>query len=133
MEQLIDYAAQIAATLLITLIGVLGTWLSLKLGKSASLQNINTAQKEVIRAAKITVGELQQTVVNDLKASHEDGKLTREEIASLGRQLVDMTVQKLSAPTFELLRNAAVDVDAMITGVGESWIDKLKSQAQSDA
>ncbi len=129
MEQLIDYAAQIAATLLITLIGVLGTWLTLKLGKSASLQNINTAQQEVMRAAKITVGELQQTVVGGLKASHADGKLTREEIASLGRQLVDMTVQKLSAPTYELLRNAAVDVDAMITGVGESWIDKLKSQA----
>lgn len=132
MEQLIDYAAQIAATLLITLIGVLGTWLTLKLGKSASLQNINTAQQEVMRAAKITVGELQQTVVGGLKASHADGKLTREEIASLGRQLVDMTVQKLSAPTYELLRNAAVDVDAMITGVGESWIDKLKSQAQAD-
>ncbi len=131
MDELIHYSVQIAATLLITLIGVLGTWLSLKLGKSASLQNINTAQKEVIRAAQITVGELQQTIVNDLKAAREDGKLTREEIVSLGKQLIDMTVQKLSAPTYELLKNAAVDIDAMITGVGESWIETLKSQAQT--
>ncbi|MEG1524945.1 MAG: hypothetical protein RRZ24_11835 [Clostridia bacterium] len=128
MEQLANYGVQVAATLLITLIGVLGTWLTVKIGKSTHLNNINTAQKEVIRAAKITVGELQQTVVENLKAGHEDGKLTKEEINSLGRQMIDMTIQKLSMPTYELLKAATVDIDAMITGVGENWINKLKQQ-----
>ena len=54
MERLMEYGMQVAATLLITLIGVLGTYLSLQLGKNANLKNINDAQKELIRAAKIS-------------------------------------------------------------------------------
>ena len=127
-QELITYGVQIAATLLITLIGVFGAWLTMKIGKSTHLENINAAQKEVIRAAKITVGELQQTVVDDLKAASQDGKLTKEEISSLGRQLIDMTVQKLSMPTYDLLKSASVDIEALITGAGESWISKLKQQ-----
>ena len=129
MEELATYGIQIAATLLITLIGVFGTWLTMKLGKNAHLANINAAQKEVIRSAKITVGELQQTIVDDLKASRGDGKLTQQEISMLGQKLVDMTVQKLSMPTYTLLKSASVDIEAMITGIGESWINKLKQQA----
>ncbi len=127
IETLAEYGIHVAATLLITLIGVFGAWLTMKVGKSTHLQNINTAQKEVIRAAKITVGELQQTMVDDLKAAHEDGKLTKEEIHSLGQRLIDMTVQKLSMPTYELLKSAAVDIEAMITGAGEDWINKLRN------
>lgn len=47
----------------------------MQLGKNANLNNINTAQKELIRAAKITVGELQQTMVLEMKAANDDGKL----------------------------------------------------------
>jgi len=127
MEQLLDYGMQIAATLLITLIGVLGAYLSAKLGKSANLQNIDTAQKEVIRAAELTVGELQQTLVDGLKAASEDGKLTDDEISSLKQQLLDKTIEKISAPAYTLLQAAAVDVEALITGAGESWIERIKS------
>lgn len=127
MEQLLEYGMQIAATLLITLIGVLGAYLSAKLGRSANLQNIDAAQKEVIRAAKITVGELQQTLVSGLKAASEDGKLTGDEIASLKKQLIGKTVEKLSAPAYALLKSAAVDVEALIAGAGESWIQQIKS------
>ena len=126
MEILAEYGIRLAGTLLITLIGVFGTWLTIKLGKTAKLENINSAQKEVIRAAKITVGELQQMLVDDLKASHEDGKLTKEEINMLGNELIDRTVQKLSMPTYELLKAAAVDIEEMILGVGESWIARMK-------
>jgi len=127
MEQLIEYGMQIAATLLITLIGVLGAYLSAKLGKSANLQNIDTAQKEVIRAAELTVGELQQTLVDGLKAASEDGKLTDDEISSLKQQLLDRTIKKLSAPAYTLLQAASVDVEALITGAGESLIERIKS------
>lgn len=129
LESLAEYGMEVAATLLITLIGVFGAWLTMKIGKSTQLENINAAQKEVIRAAKMTVGELQQTVVDNLKASHADGKLTPKEIRQLGTQLVDKTIQKLSMPTFELLTAAAVDIEAMIVGAGESWISKLHQGA----
>ena len=129
MDLLLNYGLQVAATLLITLIGVLGTYLTLQLGKNANLKNINDAQKELIRAAKITVGELQQTLVADLKAANQDGKLTQQEIAQLRQKLLDKTVEKLSTPASALLSAASVDVDALILGVGESWIEKMKQQA----
>ncbi len=129
IETLAEFGIEIAATLLITLIGVFGTWLSIRLGKSAHLDNINTAQAEVIRLAKLTVDELQQTLVDNLKASHADGKLTKDEISLLGRQLVDMTVQKLSTPTYALLQAAAVDIEALIHSAGESRINRMKQSA----
>lgn len=128
MELLMNYGLQVAATLLITLIGVLGTYLTMQLGKNANLKNINDAQKELIRAAKITVGELQQTMVSQLKAANSDGKLTPQEIANLRAKLLDKTVEKLSAPAYGLLTAASVDVEALILGVGESWIERIKQQ-----
>jgi len=132
MELLMNYGLQVAATLLITLIGVLGTYLTLQLGKNANLKNIDDAQKELIRAAKITVGELQQTTVNELKAANEDGKLTQMEIAQLKQKLLDKTLEKLSSPAYALLAAASVDVEGLITGVGESWIERMKQKAASE-
>jgi len=129
MELLLNYGLQVAATLLITLIGVLGTYLTLQLGKNANLKNINDAQKELIRAAKITVGELQQTMVSQLKGASSGGKLTPQEIASLRAKLLDKTVEKLSAPAYALLSAASVDVEGLILGVGESWIERIKQQS----
>lgn len=77
---IIENLVQIAATLLITLIGVLGAWLSTKLAKREELKNISTATNEVIHAAQQTVLELQQTTVEGMKKAHEDGKLTKDEI-----------------------------------------------------
>ena len=132
MELLLNYGMQVAATLLITLIGVLGTYLSLQLGKNANLKNINDSQKELIRAAKITVGELQQTTVSELKAANADGKLTQQEIAQLRAKLLDKTVEKLSTPAYALLSAASVDVEGLILGVGESWIERMKQQATAE-
>ena len=129
MELLMNYGLQVAATLLITLIGVLGTYLTLQLGKNANLKNINDAQKELIRAAKITVGELQQTMVSQLKSANSDGKLTPQEIASLRAKMLDKTVEKLSVPAYALLSAASVDVEGLILGVGESWIERIKKQS----
>lgn len=129
MDLLLNYGLQVAATLLITLIGVLGTYLTLQLSKNASLKNINDAQKELIRAAKITVGELQQTMVGELKAANADGKLTAQEIAGLRAKLLDKTVEKLSAPAYALLSAASVDVEGLILGVGESWIERIKKNS----
>jgi hypothetical protein len=130
MNSIMEFALQIAATLLVTLIGVLGTWLTLKLGKSAGLQNIDAAQKELIRAAHITVDELQQTFVADWKTANEDGKLQADEIAALKEHLLNKTLEKLSAPALSLLKGATVDVNGLIAGVGEAWIKRMKAKAQ---
>lgn len=126
VEIIMESVVQVVVTLVLTLIGVLGTWLTLKIGKKEELAAINAAKDEVISAANLTVLELQQTLVEGLKAAHEDGKLTKEEIAMLGEKLVDGTIDKMSAPTAKLLAAAAVDTTALIHGAGEAWITKLK-------
>ena len=98
------------------LIGAFGAWVLKKIGKREGLKGISTATDEVIKMAIITVGELQQTIVDDLKANAADGKLTKEEIAMLGEKLVEKTLEKMSQPVYNLLNAAGTDIIALIKG-----------------
>lgn len=128
VDIIIENVAQIVATLVITLIGVLGAWLTTKLAQRQELGSINTAMQEVILLAQQTAAELQQTVVDGLKAGRVDGKLSEAEIKALGEALITKTMEKMSAPTTKLLTSATVDVSALIRGAGESWINKMKTE-----
>lgn len=128
IEIIIENVVQIAATLLITLIGVLGAWLTSKISKSKELANIATATDEVIRAAQTTVLELQQTTVDGWKKANADGKLTKEEITELGKLLLEGTMAKMSDTSKNLLNAAGVDISAIITGVGEALIAQIKKE-----
>jgi len=124
---LIENAVEIAAAFFIALIGVFGAWLTAKLGKATQLDTVNRAQQELIKLAQITVGELKQTVVDGMKAAHTDGKLTKEEIALLGKSLIDKTTAKLSASAMDVLTAAQVDISALITGTAEHLISQMKA------
>ena len=124
---LIENAVNITAAFFIALIGVLGAWLTAKLGKSTELDTVNRAQQELIKLAQITVGELKQTVVDGMKAAHADGKLTKDEIAQLGQQLYEKTTAKLSGSAMDVLTAAQVDVSALITGTAEHLIGQMKA------
>jgi len=124
-DTIITIVAQVIATLLITLIGVFGAWLTAKIGKRVELTNINKAKDELIEAAQQTVMELQQTVVEGMKAAAQDGKLTEDEITELSIMLLNKTKQKMSLPAIQLLEAAAVDVNALIRGAGEALIAEL--------
>ena len=129
-DAIINVIAQVLATLLITLIGVLGTWLTAKIGKRVELSNINKAKDELILAAQQTVMELQQTVVEGLKDVAIDGKLSEEEITELSGLLVNKTKEKMSLPAIKLLEAAAVDVNALIRGAGEALINQMHEVAE---
>ena len=124
---LIENAVNITAAFFIALIGVLGAWLTAKLGKSTELDTVNRAQQELIKLAQITVGELKQTVVDGMKAAHKDGKLSKEEIAQLGHLLFEKTTAKLSASAMDVLTAAQVDISALITGTAEHLIGQMKA------
>ena len=125
-EIIMETCVQIVATLLLTLIGVLGTWLTAKIGKHQELGNIAAATNEAVNAAQITVLELQQTVVDGWKAANEDGKLTNEEVEMLGDMLLAKTVEKMSDSAVNLLVSAGVDISSIIKGAGEAMIKQLK-------
>ena len=124
-DAIIEIIAQVVATLLITLIGVLGTWLTAKVLKRVELTNINKAKDELVEAAQRTVLELQQTVVEGMKAAAQDGKLSEEEITELSIMLLNKTKQQMSLPAIKLLEAAAVDVNALIRSAGEALIAEL--------
>ena len=125
-EIIIENAVQIVATLLITLIGVLGTWLTAKIAKRTELTNISTAANEAVRAAQLTVLELQQTVVEKWKEASADGKLSEDEVKQLGTMLVQKTAEKMSDSAKNLLNSAGVDLTAIIKGAGEAMIQSMK-------
>lgn len=123
---IIENAVQVAATLLLMLIGVIGTWVSAKIAKREELKNISAATEEATKAAQTTVLELQQTTVEHLKAASADGKLTKDEIDSLGKALLEGTIAKMSASAVKLLNAAGVDLSELIKGVGEAMIAGMK-------
>ena len=125
---IIENLVQIVATLIVTLIGVLGAWLTAKIAKRAELSNISTATDEAIRAAQTTVLELQQTTVDKLKAASADGKLTKAEIAELGKMLIDGSMEKKSDAAKNVLNSAGVDITAIIKGAGEALIASMKEK-----
>lgn len=122
----IETVVSVAANLAITLIGVFGAWLLTRISKSQQLTTISTAVDELTKAAEQTVLELQQTTVEGLKAASADGKLTQEEIADLGKKLLDGALAKMSDSGMNVLKAANVDVNAIVTGAGEALITKMK-------
>jgi len=123
---IIETVVSVVANLAVTLIGVLGAWLLMQISKSQKLSTINTAVGELTGAAEQTVLELQQTVVDDLKAASADGKLTKEEVEVLGKKLIDGALAKMSGSAMDVLKAANVDVNAIITGAGEALIARIK-------
>ena len=126
VNALIENGVQVAVSLVVALIGVAGTWLSIQIGKAKQLQTVKMATDEAKDAAITTVMELQQTVVDDLKAAAVDGKLTKEEIAKLKSDLLSMSMTKLSDTSVKILTAAGVDISAIIAGAGEALIRKMK-------
>ena len=127
-EIMINVTVQILGELALMLIGVAGAWLMAKLAERQKLASIAAATNEVVGAAIETVSALQQTTVEKLKAAHEDGKLTKDEISDLGTMLLDMTIKKLSAPAVKVLEAAGKDISAMIQDAAEAWILTIKSK-----
>ena len=124
---IIETIVSVLANLAITLIGVAGAWLVAQIGKTQQLNTINTAVGELTSAAEQTVLELQQTVVDDLKAASADGKLTQGEINALGKKLLEGTLQKMSDSGIGVLKAANVDINAIVTGAGEALIARIKA------
>ena len=125
VNALIDSGVQVLVALAVALIGVAGTWLTTQIGKVKQLQTVQIAVDEAKNAAVTTALELQQTVVDDLKAAAVDGKLTKEEIAKLKNDLLAMSMAKLSNASVKVLTAAGVDISAIITGAAEAMVGQM--------
>lgn len=107
---------------------LIGGLLLLQLARTERLKRMSAATQELIGAACETVDELQQTLVDDLKAAHEDGKLDEAEKAMLKAELLEITLKKMSEPAKKLLIAAGKDISALIQGAAEAWIEAKKAK-----
>ena len=124
--ELVNVGLDILAKAAIAAIGLAGAWATAKIGQA----NIKAAIGQVTQAAQTTVGELQQTTVEAMKAAAADGKLTEDQIRTLKADLLRMTREKLAEPTVQLLEAAKLDINAMIQGAAEDLINQMHTTQQ---
>ena len=127
-EVIIELVAKIVGTLLLAAIGVAGTLLTAKISKRNELASIAAATEDAIEAARRTVLELQQTVVDGMKDASEDGKLSKAEIERLGALLLEKALAQISNPAKQVLAAAGKDVCAIIQSAGEAMILAMKNR-----
>ena len=126
--ELVNVGLDILAKAAIAAIGLAGA--TAKIGQNNKLANIKAAIGQVTQAAQTTVGELQQTTVEAMKAAAADGKLTEDQIRTLKADLLRMTREKLAEPTVQLLEAAKLDINAMIQGAAEDLINQMHTTQQ---
>ena len=125
---LIEQTVTTVARLLEALVLAYGAWALEKFGKNKKLQNLSLANDKVVKLVKQTVRELNQTIVNQLKAETPGGKLTGDQIDDLNARLLTTVKAKLDEATIELLTAAGADLDALIAGECEAYLDTLKDR-----
>lgn len=127
-EILIEQAAQIVSTLVVTLIGILASWLTAKLSQHMQLKNLTTALDTCLKMTQVTVGELQQKFVEEMKLANEDGKLTKDEIKELNSSLITYTKEKMTPELINVIVSAGIDINKFILDAGENYIQELKNE-----
>lgn len=127
-EVLITQVAQIVSNIFIALIGVLASWLTYRFNKWMQLKNLTAALDTCLKMTQVTVGELQQKFVDDMKMANEDGKLTPDEIKELNSSLLIYTKEKMTPEIINVIIAAGMDINKFILDAGENYIQELKNE-----
>lgn len=128
---LIEQVVTTVARVLEALVLAYGAWALEKFGKNKKLQNLSLANQELCRIVKQTVRELNQTVVEKLKEKAPNGKLTDAQIDDLKEQTYALVMAKADEATITLLTAAGIDLEALINGQCQAYLDVLKSRQQA--
>lgn len=127
-EVFIEVGTRVVFELLMLVIGVAFAYLSKLTAKSRKLDHVSAAMEELERVVKNVVGDLQQTVVEGLKAASVDGKLSDEEVYDLGKMLVMKVSEQLSDPASTTIKAAGIDMTEAIHSIAEAYIAKIKRE-----
>lgn len=127
-DVLIEVGTQIMFDVLMLVASIVFAYLAKYLAKSEKLKHIALATEELEGIVVSIVGELQQTTVDGLKEASADGKLSKDEIATLGVALVNKAKAQLSSPAADTLIAAGVDIEAMIHSIAEACIASIKAE-----
>ena len=105
-------------------------FINTKIDAIATSTNSETVKKylEILRENATTiVNSLNQTIVDDLKAKSEDGKLTEEEIAAISLEALNRLSSTVS-DTFEYVLGIAYDdLELLYKDIIEEAVAKVKA------
>ena len=105
------------------------TWCVTRIAKTEKFKSLSEVLTQLFATVEDTVDELQQTVVDGLKAAASDGKLTPEEVSALNVKLLNLVKAKMAQPAIDLLSAAQIDINALIAGMAEAAIKKMKDSS----
>ena len=127
-EAIIEVTVQVIGALLMGVIGVAFAYLTKLVGKTKELEHVASAMDELENVVTTVVGDLQQTIVENLKADSADGKLSQEDIYDLGKLLVMKVKEQLSNPASTTIQAAGIDMTEAIHSIAEAYIAKIKRE-----
>ena len=127
-EAIIEVTVQVIGALLMGIIGVAFAYLTKLVGKTKELEHVASAMDELENVVTTVVGDLQQTIVENLKAASKDGKLSQEDIYDLGKLLVMKVKEQLSNPASTTIQAAGIDMTEAIHSIAEAYIAKIKRE-----
>lgn len=127
-EVIIEVAVQVIGAILMGIIGVAFAYLTKLVGKTKELEHVASAMDELENVVTTVVGDLQQTIVENLKAASADGKLSQEDIYDLGKLLVMKVKEQLSNPASTTIQAAGIDMTEAIHSIAEAYIARIKRE-----
>ena len=127
-ELLIEQASSLIVSIALALLSLLSTWLTVKLSRHIKLKNVTDALNTCLEMTRVTVGELQQKFVDDMKSANEDGKLTYDEIKQLNTSLIVYTKNKLTPSIIKVIEQAGISINQFILDAGENYVQELKHE-----
>lgn len=125
-EAIIEVAVQVITAVLLGMVSIAFAYVGKWMGQTKKLETVSAAMSQLEGVVQNVVGELQQTMVEGLKAASVDGKLTQEDIYDLGKLLVMKATEQLSNPAAYTLESAGIDVENMIHSIAEAYIERIK-------
>lgn len=125
-EVIIEVLVQVIATVLLGTVSIAFAYAGKWMGQTKKLETVAAAMSQLEDVVQNVVGELQQTMVEGLKAASVDGKLSQEDIYDLGKLLVRKASEQLSNPAASTLKAAGIDIENMIHSIAEAYIERIK-------
>lgn len=131
-DVLIEVGVKLLFALIVATVEVLAYYVMRLLNETKAgkeMRNTTEAMNALFSLVQITCAELQQTLVDNLKSAHEDGKLDRDDIAHIQDVLITKVDEKMSQQMFATLHAAGSDLEALILGMAEAWVQAQKKEA----
>lgn len=125
-EAIIEVAVQVITAILLGTVSIAFAYVGKWMGQTKKLETVAAAMSQLEDVVQNVVGELQQTMVEHLKAASADGKLSDEDIYDLGKLLVMKATEQLSDPASSTLEAAGIDIVGMIHSIAEAYIERIK-------